>query len=142
MIGEWVLKKKQQKKCKRVNTYKEMVKFSAEITGIDNNSIVPGIIKVGSIDFKLMFKKMMTSKGYEYIKNDQVNKIRVREKRNRGKVVKTEFKGCYYEDKYNKYRAQVNSKGKTIPLGRFDTLEEAFEARRSYIEDNGLRNKI
>ena len=46
------------------------------------------------------------------------------------KTNKLGVKGVYYEKDRNKYRVTIGLDGKQIKIGRYDTLEEAKEARR------------
>ena len=123
-----------------INTYNEMVKFSQEKTGEMVDSIMPAIRMYGGPDFRFMFKKMMIKKGYKFTKEIEELELVKKVPTPRSAMNKTGVRDCYLER--GKYRVQVSVNGKRKYVGRFDTLEKAYEARKSYIEENGLKNKI
>tara|TARA_R110002051_G_scaffold314944_1_gene392598 strand:- start:1553 stop:1981 length:429 start_codon:yes stop_codon:yes gene_type:complete len=141
MIGEWRLLCGGQIKGKRLNTYREMVKFSEELTNNKNNSLMPAFNKYGPVDFRFMFRNMMREKGYVFVKDPEHEVSFIRKKKKRRKISSTGIKGCYYEERYKKYRVQISVKGKKISLGRFDNIDDAFDARKKYIKDNDLTMK-
>lgn len=43
--------------------------------------------------------------------------------------------GVYYDDNRKKYVSQINIKGKTVPLGRFLTIDEAYSAYQKALKE-------
>jgi AP2 domain len=46
------------------------------------------------------------------------------------------YVGVSYDISRDKYKATIKHKGKLINVGRFDTAEEAAEARKNYINEH------
>lgn len=51
---------------------------------------------------------------------------------------KSGYRGCFYLKKYNKWKANISIKNKSIHIGQYDTLKECVEARNDYIDKNNL----
>jgi len=77
-------------------------------------------------------------------KEQSLNK-RLYTQKKRRKNIKCKYKGAYWNEKEQKFRARIRFKGKTIELGRFDDEEKAaiaydLAAKRLF-NDNSMYNK-
>ncbi len=120
-----------RKKKDKINIYKESVKLSQEITGVMENSALPGIRELGGPEFRFLLKKKLSSMNISFGAKPEQKKRKNRKKNPTG------LKGCF--KKCGKYYLQVSIKGVKHYIGKFDTVELARNARADFIKENDLR---
>ncbi len=94
------------------------------IKEINKSHLLSGDIVSCGCEHKMSAIKARASKLY---KGTDINKISTATATSRSS---TGIRGVSYEKRRGKYRASIGFRGEKIELGRFDTLEEAVEARR------------
>ncbi len=120
-----------REKKEQLLVYKESVKLSQEITGVMENSALPGIRKLGGHEFRMLLKKRLSSI------NIKLGRKPEEKKKIKRKVNETGLKGCY--KKSGKFYVQVSVNSKKHYLGNFSSIELARKARIKFIKENNLK---
>ena len=118
------------RKERSLKVYEVAVKLSQEITGNKTKSAMPGISKLGIVEFRFLLRRKLAEMKLAREKN--------KPKKKRRRLSSTGIKGCHF-DKNNKFVVQVSVMGKKKSLGTFSTKEEALNARANFIKENNLK---